>query len=100
MNYRIENFQNNPDWKPSFGEKLGKTHFRNGHYHVVCDSKTGVCNVHYDKHDPYESLTELFKHMKASDLGLAVLLLATGLILDQVLTGGQVRNTILKSTIG
>ncbi|MGI0063870.1 MAG: hypothetical protein ACREAL_03255, partial [Nitrosopumilaceae archaeon] len=95
--YRIEDFQNDPSWKPSLGEKLGKVHFRNGHSHAVCDLNTGLCEIHYDKHDPYESLTSLFKHMKESDLGKAVLLVSAGLILDQVLTGGQVRNSLLKS---
>ena len=97
MSYRIEDFRNNPNWTPSFGEKLGKVHFRNGHNHAECDPNTGVCETHYDKHDPYESLTSLFKHMKESDLGKAVLLVSAGLILDQVLTGGQVRNSLLKS---
>lgn len=97
MSYRIEYFQNDPNWKPSIGEKLGKIHFRNGHQHAVYDPNTGLCEIHYDEHDPYESLTSLFKHMKKSDLGKAVLLIGGGLILDQVLTGGQVRNSIIKS---
>ncbi len=97
MSYRIEDFQNDLNWQPSFGEKLDKNHFRNGHDHAVCDPNTGICEIHYDEHDPYESLTELFNHMKESDKGKAVLLVGAGLLLDQILTGGQVRNALLKS---
>lgn len=97
MSYRIEDFENDPNWKQSFGEKLGQIHFRNGHDHAVCDPSTGICGIHYDEHDPHESFTSLFKHMKESDLGKAVLLIGGGLILDQFLTGGKVRNSIIKS---
>ena len=80
-----------------FGEKLGKIHYRSGQNHAECDPNTGECSTHYDTFDPHESLTSLFKHMKESDLGKAVLLIAGRLILDQVLTGGQIRNSLLKS---
>ena len=99
MIYRIEDFQNDPNWKPSFGEKLGKVHFRNGHQHAVCDPNTGLCEIHYDEHDPNKSLISLFKHMKQSDLGKAVLITAGGLLLDQLLTGGQVRKAVFKSLL-
>lgn len=66
---RIEAYQNNPNWTPSFGEKLGMVHFRNGHEHAECDPVTGNCVAHYDEHDPYESLTEFARHLWKSDLG-------------------------------
>ncbi|MBI5697248.1 MAG: hypothetical protein HZC29_01840 [Thaumarchaeota archaeon] len=97
MTYRIEDFQNDPSWVRSVGEKLNKIHFRNGHWHAECDSKTGICNIHYDKDDPYESITSLIKHMSASNLGLTVLLIVVAGVLDQVFTGGQVRKSVLKS---
>lgn len=97
MAYRIENFQNDPSWVRSVGEKLDKIHFRNGHWHAECDPKTGICNIHYDKDDPYESLTSLIKHMSASNLGLTVLLIIVIGMLDQVFTGGQIRKSVLKS---
>jgi len=66
---RINDYQNNLNWKPSLGEKLDKTHFRNGHLHAECDSVTGNCSTHYDEHDPYESLPELARHLWKSNLG-------------------------------
>lgn len=48
MFYKLEDFQNNPNWKLSLGEKLGKTHFRNGHdqeyifYEAVAQAKEYV----------------------------------------------------------
>jgi len=77
---RIEDFENDPNWKPSFGEKLDKSHFRNGHLHAECDSTTGYCSTHYDENDPYESLTELAKHLWKSDLG-KVAVVGTGILL-------------------
>ncbi len=71
---RIEDYQNNLNWKPSVGEKLDKVHFRNGHLHAECDSKTGNCATHYDEHDPYESVTEFAKHVWKSDLGKALII--------------------------
>lgn len=76
----IDNYQNNVNWKPSFGEKLDKIHFRNGHLHTECDSETGNCSTHYDKHDPYESLPELARHLWKSDLG-KVLVVGGGIML-------------------
>lgn len=97
MTHRIEDFQNNPSWIKSIGEKLDKIHFRNDHWHAECDPKTGICNIHYDIDDPYESITSLVKHMSASNLGLAILLIIGISVLDQVFTGGQLRRSVLKS---
>lgn len=77
---RIDNYQNNLNWTPSLGEKLGKVHFRNGHLHAECDPVTEDCSTHYDKHDPYESLTELARHLWKSDLG-KVLVVGGGILL-------------------
>ena len=71
---KITYYQNNPNWTQSIGEKLNKTHFRNRHFHAECDPRTGNCTTHYDKHDPYESVTELAKHVWESDLGKAVVI--------------------------
>ena len=51
LSYRIEDLENDPNWKRSLGEKLGKIHFRQGHDHAVCDPITGICEVHYDEID-------------------------------------------------
>lgn len=77
---RINDYQNNLNWKPSLGEKLNKTHFRNGHLHAECDPATGDCSTHYDEHDPYESLTKLAKHVWKSDLG-KVAVVGAGILL-------------------
>lgn len=69
----IRYYQNNPHWKRSLGEALDKIHFRNGHYHAVCDPVTGLCNVHQDRHDPHESLESLLRHMWDSDVGKGTL---------------------------
>jgi len=66
---RIEDYQNNLNWTPSFGEKLGMVHFRDGHLHAECNPVTGDCSTHYDEYDPNESLTELARHLWKSDLG-------------------------------
>lgn len=100
MVYTIDYFESSPDWKPSLGEALGKTHFRNGHYHAVCDPATGLCKVHHDKHDPHESWTSLLLHMLASRLGTAVLVCAavgTAAVLDHVFNDGKLRKSITKS---
>ena len=67
-------FENDPSWKPSFGEKIWLKHYRNGHYHAEVDPNTGQYSIHYDKHDPYESLESLAKHVADSDLGKAAIL--------------------------
>ena len=77
---RIEDYQNNLNWTPSYGEKLGKVHFRDGHLHAECDPVTGDCSTHYDEHDPYESLTEFARHLWRSDLG-KVLVVGGGVLL-------------------
>lgn len=92
--YSIKDFQRDPAWSQSLGEKLSMTHFRNGHWHAECNSVTGICKIHYDKDDPHKSVESLFKHMAASNLGVAVLVIAGIGILDQVLTGGQIRKSL------
>lgn len=82
MECRIENLQCDPSWKPSLGEKLGMIHYRKNHWHAECDPNTGICYLHYDEHDPHESLTSLVKHMAASNLGSVVLLGTAVLALD------------------
>lgn len=71
---KITDYHNDPNWNISIGEKLNKTHFRNGHLHAECDSENGNCSEHYDEHDPYESLTEFARHLWKSDLGKAVVI--------------------------
>src|SRR5438093_315583 len=99
MSFRIEDFENDRSWTHSLGEKLGMIHFRNGHSHAECDPKTGRCSIHYDKDDPYKSITSLVKHMSGSQLGLTVLVIVGVGVLDQVLTGGQIRKTLLRSLL-
>lgn len=100
MVYTLNYFKNNPDWKPSLGEKLGMIHYRNGHQHAVCDPNTGICTIHSDEIDPHESIQSMFKHMAQSNTGKGVIFLGAGLLLDQLLTGGQVRKSIIKSLLG
>lgn len=88
----MTDYLNHPNWRLSIGEKLDKTHFRNGHLHAECDSKTGDCSIHYDEHDPYESPTELAKHVWKSDLGKAAII---GVI--AVVVGFAVGRAILKN---
>lgn len=100
MNYRIEDFQNDPSWKLSLGEKIGKIHYRNEHWHAEIDPSTGYSDIHYDEIDPHESPTSLVKHMNQSKLGKTALIAGAGLILDQLLTGGKVRKSFVKSLLG
>lgn len=69
----IREYENDLRWSRSIGEKMDKVHFRNGHWHAECDPMTGSCSEHYDKHDPYESLTELAKHVWESKLGKVII---------------------------
>ena len=94
--YRIDDFENNPSWIRSIGEKLDQIHFRKGHWHAECDHNTGLCSTHYDEHDPYESPSSLVKHLAEGDTGKLVLGIALAGILDQIFTGGQLRKLILK----
>ena len=96
MTYRIEDFQNDPAWFPSLGEKTDKTHFRNGHYHAECDPNTRFCEIHYDKDDPHESIESFFKHMWDNKLGRSVLVIGGGAVLDQIFTGGKVRKFLFQ----
>jgi len=91
---RIEDFENDPTWEKSIGEKLDKIHFRNGHWHAECDPKTGFCTIHYDEHDPNESPTSLVKHLADSNSGKAVLGVAVVGILDQIFNGGKLRKSL------
>ena len=97
MLYRIENLQNDPSWTRSIGEKLDKIHFRRGHMHAECDPRTGFCSVHYDKHDPSESFSSLINHLIGSDSGKVLVGIAVAGILDQILTGGSIRKSLLQS---
>ncbi len=81
---KITDYHNDPNWKSSFGEKLNMTHFRNGHLHAECNPVTGNCSTHYDKHDPYESLPELARHLWKSDLG-KILVIGGGIALGLAL---------------
>ncbi|MGQ0794824.1 MAG: hypothetical protein ACT4N5_01395 [Nitrosopumilaceae archaeon] len=97
MSYRIEDFENDPTWTPSLGEKLGMIHFRNGHWHAECDPNTRLCNIHYDEHDPYESPTSLYKHVSESKLGAGVLFVGTIALLDHIFNNGRLRKKIQRS---
>ncbi|CAD6368624.1 hypothetical protein NMT12_120112 [metagenome] len=92
--YSIKDFQRDPAWSSSLGEKLSMIHFRNGHWHAECNSVTGICKIHYDKDNPHESVDSLLKHMSDSNLGAAVLLIGGLGVLDQIFTGGQVRKSL------
>ena len=94
MSYRIEDFENDPSWQKSTGEKLNKIHYRKAHWHTECDPITGFCSVHYDKDDPHESVSSLVKHLADSDSGKVVLGAAVVAILDQVFNGGRLRKSI------
>ena len=95
--YSIKDFQRDPNWTQSFGEKLSMIHFRNDHWHAECDSITGSCKIHYDKDDPHESVESLLKHMANSNLGATVLVVAVIGVLDQIFTGGQLRKSLFSS---
>jgi len=98
---RIDDYVRDPNWYFSLGQDLTKTHFRNRHYHTTCDPSTGICSLpHYDNHDPHESLSELLKHMWESKLGKKVLVGGGLVIADQLLTGGLLRKSIIKSLLG
>ena len=100
MSYRIEDFVNDPKWKQSFGEKLGKIHYRNKNWHAEFEPSTGYGDIHYDEIDPTELVASLLKHMYQSKTGKEVLIAGAGLLLDQILTGGKVRKSIIKSLFG
>ncbi len=82
LDCRIQDLQNDPSWTPSFGEKLGMIHYRQNHWHAECDPNTGICQIHYDRHDPQESLTSLIQHMVESKLGSVVLFGSVIIALD------------------
>jgi len=71
-------------WQPSFGEDLNAIHLRNGHEHAKFDSTTGeLLDIHFDKHDPHESIPELVNHVWDSDLGRAALIIGGLYLLDK-----------------
>ena len=91
----IKELESDPNWIPSFGEKLDKVHFRNGHYHAECDPKTGICDIHYDEIDPFEKPPEsIVNHMWQSTLGRVTLVGAGLVILDEVLNNGSGRKAL------
>ena len=95
MSHRIEDFENDPNWLPSFGEKLDMIHFRNGHYHAECDPKTGKCEIHYDEIDPFENPPDsILNHMWQSTLGRLTLVGAGLAILDEVFNNGRGRKDL------
>jgi len=95
LNYNIEDFEKDPSWIPSLGEKLDKVHFRNGHYHAECDPKTGNCEIHYDEIDPYENPPEsILNHMWQSDLGKITIVGAGLTILDELFNKGKGRKAL------
>ena len=99
MSYRIEDFENDPSWISSVGEKLGKIHFRKGRFHAECDPKTGFCSIHEDNHDPHESVDSLLKHLSESKSGKVILGVVVVGILDQILTGGIIRKSVTRSLL-
>ena len=97
--YYIQDFENDPNWRSSFGEKLGKIQFRNGHQHAVCDPNTGICETHYDEIDPHESPSSLVKHMWGSNLGKATLIggaIVITVALDHLFNDGKLRKSVAK----
>jgi len=98
MSHRIEDFENDPKWKRSLGEKIGKIHFRNGHQHAVCDPITGICEIHFDEIDPHESLESLVKHMWESKLGKGTLIVGGLTVLDHIFNDGKIRKSLFKFT--
>lgn len=95
--YSLQDFQRDPSWIQSLGEKLTMIHFRNGHWHAEYNLSTDECKIHYDKIDPHESITSLVSHMANSNLGLTVLVVVGVGILDQIFTGGQFRKSLFNS---
>lgn len=96
MTVTIKQLEKNPEWTRSLGEKLGKIHFRKKNFHAECDPITGICKIHRDRTDPHESMSSLLKHMAESNGGKVVFGVVAAGILDQVLTGGKIRKSILK----
>lgn len=96
MTITIKQLEKDPTWNRSLGEKLDKIHFRKGNLHAECDPITGICEIHQDKIDPHESVLSLLKHMAESNGGKVVLGVIVAGVLDQVLTGGTLRKSLLK----
>ena len=96
MTVTVRQLENDPAWSRSLGEKLDKIHFRKGKMHAECNPVTEVCKIHHDRTDPHESIPSLLIHMAQSNGGKIVLGVIAAGILDQVLTGGMVRKSLLK----
>ena len=94
MSYRIEDFQNDPNWIPSAGEKLDMIHFRNGHWHAEIDPNTGFGDIHYDKYDPNESVSSLVNHTWESNTGRGIMIIAAVAVLDELFNDGNLRKSI------
>jgi len=91
----IKELENDPNWIPSLGEKLDKVHFRKGHYHAECNTKTGECEIHYDEIDPFEKPPEsILNHMWQSNLGKVTLVGAGLAIIDEVFNKGRGRKEL------
>jgi len=63
------------DWQPSVGEKFWLDHFREpppGHLHAECPRGSEKCQVHYDRINPHNSLSDAVEHFVESDLGFAI----------------------------
>jgi len=81
----IDYYRNDPNWHHSFGEKIAFQHFRNGHWHAECDPYSGYCSTHYDEIDPYNSLTDMLKHVWQSKLGKLFLVGVSALLFSKLL---------------
>ena len=53
------------------------------HYHAEVEPNTVQYSIHYDKHDPSESLESLVKHVADSDLGKAAIFVGGLAILNK-----------------
>ncbi|HJW19133.1 MAG TPA: hypothetical protein VJ571_01070 [Candidatus Nitrosotalea sp.] len=104
MPHRIEDFQNDPSWKPSMGERFWNKHFRKGKYHAVCDANTGNCSIHCDEDDPHESVTSLLKHLAKNKVVQGAVatgvITGTALLLDEWLNEGKGRKAVKKTLFG
>jgi len=98
---KIDDYEIDPNWYRSLGGNPFSVDFRSGHFHTRCDPNTNFCEIpHYDEHDPHESFPELIKHIWDDELGKKVLIGGGLVIADQLLTGGKLRKSIIKSLFG
>ena len=63
-------------WLPSLGERLDRNHYREpppGTCHAECDPKSEICEIHFDKVNPYQDLIgHLMRDSPQTLLGLSV----------------------------